>query len=177
MWTGGELFSYITESKIISESFAATVMQQLLSALVHCHEKQIVHRDLKPENLLLREKPLEGHVPVIKVIDFGFSTIIPEDEKLHKVWGSPYYLAPEVLSANYDCKCDIWSAGVILFVLLCGYPPFNGETSKDILAKIRKGIFFFAGESWAVVSQEAKELIIAMLEMDVNKRLSAEKAL
>lgn len=87
----------------------------------------------------------------------------------------PYYIAPEVLKKKYDEKCDIWSCGVILFILLCGYPPFNGTNDKGIMEKVAKGVFSFDGEEWQQISQEAKSLIKKMLEYDPNKRLNAEQ--
>lgn len=117
---------------------AANIMQQLLSAVVHCHEKNIVHRDLKPENMLL-ETPPEGRNPnlCIKVIDFGTSTLFEPQSKLHAKYGTAYYIAPEVLARDYDQRCDVWSAGVILYILLCGYPPFRGNTDEEILERVK----------------------------------------
>lgn len=105
------------------ERKAADYMKQTLSAIVYCHSKNIVHRDLKPENLLFDTKKDNAN---LKVIDFGTSRKMDSQKKLTKRLGTPYYIAPEVLKKNYDEKCDIWSCGVIMYILLCGYPPFNG---------------------------------------------------
>jgi len=111
-------------------------MKQILSAVVYCHEHNIVHRDLKPENLLL-DSP--GKNATIKVIDFGTSRRFNSgrDVKMTQKFGTPYYIAPEVLARNYNEKCDIWSCGVILYILLCGYPPFSGASDREILKRVR----------------------------------------
>jgi calcium-dependent protein kinase len=102
-------------------------MKQVLSAINYCHSKNIVHRDLKPENLLLDKDELN---PKIKIIDFGTSQTYKKDQHMSQKFGTPYYIAPEVLKKKYTEKCDIWSIGVILYILLCGYPPFNGANDK-----------------------------------------------
>lgn len=102
----------------------------MLSAINYCHSRKIVHRDLKPENLLLDK---EKENPKVTIIDFGTSGIFEAEKKMSQKFGTPYYIAPEVLKKNYDQKCDLWSCGVILYILLCGYPPFNGTTDKQII--------------------------------------------
>ena len=96
---------------------------------------------------------------------------------MSKVNGTPYYIAPEVLNEVYDEKCDIWSAGVIFYILLCGYPPFNGETDKEIMEAVKKGEFDFPEEEWSVITEEGKDLIKKMLTYDPKKRLSASQVL
>jgi calcium-dependent protein kinase len=96
-----------------------------------------------------------------------------KNEKMHNADGTPYYIAPEVLEGNYDEKCDVWSCGVILYIMLCGYPPFNGETDDEILQAVKKGAFDFPKEEWATVSQDAKDLIQKMLTYEPSKRVSA----
>lgn len=126
---GGELFDQIINYGVFTEKLAAEIIRQILSAVVYCHENRIVHRDLKPENLLLEYNNRtfeEGNV--VKVIDFGTSVeYLDPNEKLKARLGTAYYIAPEVLRGEYDEKCDVWSCGVILYIFLCGYPPFNGE--------------------------------------------------
>lgn len=125
---------------------------------------------------------------LIKVIDFGTSRIFDSSEKMNQKFGTvsvcpfffynefkPYYIAPEVLKKKYDEKCDIWSCGVILYILLCGYPPFNGQNDKAIMEKVAKGVYNFDGEEWQQISTDAKTLIRKMLEYDPSKRLSAEQ--
>ena len=107
---------------------AADIIRQVLSAVVYCHQHNIVHRDLKPENLLLEFKRQPNEDNNVKVIDFGTSIEYNPNQKLRARLGTAYYIAPEVLRGEYDEKCDVWSCGVILYILLCGYPPFNGDT-------------------------------------------------
>ena len=105
-------------------------MKQVFSAVAYCHAKNIVHRDLKPENILLEGS---GDKALIKVIDFGTSQVFDPNKKMKQTYGTPYYIAPEVLKGSYDSKCDIWSCGVILYILLTGRPPFDGKSDDEIL--------------------------------------------
>ena len=102
----------------------------MLSAINYCHKRNIVHRDLKPENLLLDK---DGENPRVTIIDFGTSGVYEAGQKMSQKYGTPYYIAPEVLKKSYDHMCDLWSCGVILYILLCGYPPFNGACDKHII--------------------------------------------
>lgn len=120
---GGELFDMILKSRNFNENIAAKIMKQVLSAVAYCHSKKIVHRDLKPENLLLASNDSFE----IKVIDFGLSRTFSPDKSMYSKMGTPFYIAPEVLKKKYNEKCDIWSCGVILYILLSGNPPFNGK--------------------------------------------------
>lgn len=175
---GGELFDRIIERMENGGKFsgkeAATLFRQLMSAVAYCHEKGICHRDLKPENILLVNE--EPDSP-IKVIDFGLSRIFGEDEggKIKEKYnmktkvGTAYYVSPEVLNGKYDEKCDIWSAGVILYILLCGYPPFNGANDNAIYQKIMNKKYTFPEREWSNISKEAKDLISHMIcEPDVR---------
>jgi len=110
------------------ESDAASILEQLLGAINYCHSKSIVHRDLKPENILLDS----GGTNNIKVIDFGTSEKMISNIKLSQAFGTSYYIAPEVLNSTYDEKCDVWSIGIIMYIMLSGNPPFTGETDKEI---------------------------------------------
>ena len=114
-------------------------MQQVLSAISYCHDHNIVHRDLKPENILLEDSEAENLV--VKVIDFGASQFFDPTEKLTERFGTIYYISPEVLKGDYGEKCDLWSMGVILYILLCGEPPFNGDSDDKIMQKILRGKF------------------------------------
>ena len=116
----------------------------------YLHKHNIVHRDLKPENIVFETKKKDSN---LKIIDFGTSRKVFINEKLKTKLGTAYYIAPEVLEHNYDTKCDIWSCGVIMYILLCGYPPFNGETDDLIFDAIRKGKFQFDDEEWGSVSK------------------------
>jgi calcium-dependent protein kinase len=175
--SGGELFDKINEIQVFNENIAAAIVQQLLSSVTYLHSKKIVHRDLKPENILLETKIIGDHS--IKLIDFGTANFIKKD-KLTLQIGTAYYMAPEIINQKYDEKCDVWSCGVIMYILLCGYPPFYGIDSDDdsaILESIIKGKFSMEGREWEKVSKEGKNLIKKMLTYDPSKRPSAEQCL
>ena len=169
---GGELFDMILKRLYFTEQEAANIMSQLLSSIGYCHSLNIVHRDIKPENLLISSK-IDLN---IKVIDFGTAMIFDPKQMITKKSGTPYYIAPEVLQKSYTSKCDIWSAGVIMYILLCGNPPFNGKNDEDILRSVAKGKYNFAGDNWSNISKEAKDLIAKMLTYDPNERISALEA-
>lgn len=177
---GGELFDKIIDKlqngTIFTEREAAKIFKQVISAIHYCHKAGICHRDLKPENLLLVNKNDDSPV---KIIDFGLSNIFKDVKtgthvKMTTKVGTAYYVSPEVLSGNYDEKCDIWSAGVILYILLCGDPPFNGANDNEIYRKIKAKKFGFTNPLWKNISEQAKELICKMLA-DPEKRPSAEE--
>lgn len=172
---GGELYDQIYNIHNYNESDAATIMEQIFSVLSYLHEKGIVHRDLKPENILLESDDVNDLV--IKIIDFGTSNYYDKKKKLTLKVGTPYYIAPEVLRKEYNNKCDVWSAGVIMYVLLCGSPPFDGSDDTSIIEKVKEGKFSFHGKEWETVSFEAKDLIKKLLVKDYNARLSAQEAL
>ena len=173
---GGELFEAITSIGSFTEASACKVMKQILSAVYYLHSNRIVHRDLKPENIMLTQKPKNGNYQ-IKLIDFGTAKIFKPGKKMNKFIGTSYYIAPEVLKERYDEKCDVWSCGVILFILLCGYPPFNGNTNVDIFHAIQNQNPIFGGEEWEDITSEAKDLIKLMLKKNPNERLTAEMCL
>jgi len=185
---GGELFQKINDlaekDQSFSEKEAVKIFKQLMSAVSYCHSQGICHRDLKPENILFLTK--DPNSP-IKIIDFGLSKIFGEIKPIMKGnkveknimslrVGTAYYMSPEVLQGNYDNKCDIWACGVILYIMLCGYPPFDGETENDILKAISKKKFFFPEEEWKSISDDAKDLIKHMI-CDPDKRYNAEMVL
>lgn len=149
-------------------------MKQILSAVSYCHKNNIVHRDLKPENILYLS---DDYNSSLKIVDFGTSAIFKKNEILHQKYGTPYYIAPEVIMKNYDSKCDIWSCGVILYVLLSGKPPFNGEDEKEIMNKVASGVYKMEGKSWQGVSNEACEFVKSLLNFDPKGRPDAETAL
>ena len=139
------------------------------------HEHQICHRDLKPENFLFQEDSNDSE---IKLIDFGlskrFGSMVQTQTKvkLQTIVGTPYYVAPEVLSGDYDSSCDIWSLGIILFILLCGYPPFEGDNNKEIFKNVLKQKLKFEDKDWKNISAEAKDLITKMLDKDPKTRIT-----
>jgi len=152
-------------------------MSQMLSSIKHLHGHGIVHRDLKPENFLMNDPSENSEV---KLIDFGLSkrfSAKKEVEKMHTVVGTPYYVAPEVLKGNYDISCDIWSLGVILYVFLCGYPPFEGDNNKEIFRNVLKQRLQFDPAEWSTISDSAKDLVSKMLNKDPKKRISATQCL
>ena len=186
--TGGELFQKIMDKaqkdEAFSEKEAVVIFKQIMSAVSYCHSQGICHRDLKPENILFLNK--EPDSP-IKIVDFGLSKIFGEIKPIMKGnkidkntmsarVGTPYYMSPEVLQGNYDNKCDIWSCGVILYILLCGYPPFDGETDHEIFKAISRKKFHFPEEEWKTISDDAKDLIKHMI-CDSEKRFNAEMVL
>lgn len=177
--TGGELFDRIiskTQSAEghFSEGDAAGLIRDILDAIHYCHtQKQIVHRDLKPENFLFLTDDEDAP---IKIIDFGLSRF--EDVPIMKTKvGTPYYVAPEVLNRKYTKKCDIWSIGVITYILLCGYPPFHGDSDTQIFASVKAGQFDFPSPEWDTISRDAKNFICSLLKLNPTSRFSADQAL
>lgn len=135
---GGELFEKIVEKEYFEEQYAARIFKQILLGVNYCHQHNIVHRDLKPENFLFETSDDKS---TIKIIDFGLSKICfnrqtGRIEKMNTKAGTPYYISPEVLTGNYNSLCDMWSCGCILYILLCGYPPFYGENDQEILRMV-----------------------------------------
>lgn len=168
---GGELFDKINEYGNFNEKTAAYIMKQVLQGVAYCHSKGIVHRDLKPENILIQSS--SNDKLSIKIIDFGASSTFKSKQKLTEKTGTPYYIAPEVIKKNYNSKCDIWSCGVILFILLSGEPPFNGSDDNAIIQSVEKGVINFKAQSLSHVSSEGIEVLKLMLIFDYNKRPSA----
>lgn len=175
--TGGELFDYIVSSRHLTEPVAARIMQQVLSAVLFCHQNNIVHRDLKPENLMLESPVTVVENLHIKLIDFGTSCFYDASQPLRQKLGTPYYIAPEVLGSGYNEKCDLWSCGVILYILLCGYPPFPGKTDDEIIRRVRLGKFTFAHSEFDQVSEQAKNFIKRLLVLNPAERPTAQEAL
>ena len=171
---GGDLFSYLIKDKNITEQSAAFFFKQLLTAVAYCHSKGIVHRDLKPDHLLLESNTRKS---ALKIIDFATSAFFQPSKRLTRKYGTTYYIAPEVFSRSYTEKCDIWSCGVILYLLLAGTPPFDGNTENEIIGKIIRGKISFAEPIWEKISNEAKAFIKKMIQADEVKRISAEEAL
>ncbi|CAD5322062.1 putative phosphoenolpyruvate carboxylase kinase 2 CAMK-CDPK family [Arabidopsis thaliana] len=156
----------------LSESESASYAKQILRALAHCHRCDVVHRDVKPDNVLV--DLVSGGV---KLCDFG-SAVWLGGETAEGVVGTPYYVAPEVvMGRKYDEKVDIWSAGVVIYTMLAGEPPFNGETAEDIFESILRGNLRFPPKKFGSVSSEAKDLLRKMICRDVSRRFSAEDAL
>ena len=170
--TGGELLRKIQTTQL-KEKDIAKIFNQIMSAVAYCHEKGIVHRDLKLENILFASESPDSPV---KIIDFGFSVLLGKNEinkdkdnennlkkygfkRMKSKVGTLYYISPEIIKGNYDEKCDIWACGVILYILLCGYPPFNGSSDKEVYNIITQVKYDFNQPMWKNVSKYAKELI------------------
>jgi len=173
---GGELFDCIIESGHFTEVQAAGIMQQIVRAIFYMHENHICHRDLKPENFLFLAKT-QLEKTLLKIIDFGLSCKFEMGQVLNTKAGTPYYVAPQVLAGKYDHMSDLWSCGVIMYVMLCGYPPFYGDTDAEVLSKVRLGNFSFNAADWKNVSEDAKGLIRQLLKMNPRDRFTAEQAL
>ena len=172
----GELFDEIKAQSPFSEALAAWYLRQILSAICYCHSMNIIHRDLKPENILIVKRQKNGYHP-IKIIDFGTAKVFQKEKAEHVLIGSAYYIAPEVLSRNYTELCDLWSCGVIMYILLTGRPPFNGGSEEEIMKKIKTGTYDLKKYPWGVISDEAKDLVKGLLQVDTKKRLTAKEAL
>jgi len=176
MCSGGELFDRIVDVGQLTEVQAAILMQQIARAIFYMHEHKVTHRDLKPENFLLKTKdPIESNS--LKLIDFGLSCSFSAGQMLKTKAGTPYYVAPQVLAGKYDQMIDMWSIGVIMYIMLCGYPPFFGETDADVLAMVSLGNFSFKPSDWKNISEDAKNLIRNLLKMNPRDRYTAEQTL
>ncbi|KAK6137569.1 hypothetical protein DH2020_028689 [Rehmannia glutinosa] len=171
---GGELFHQIEKQGRLSEHEAHVIFKQLMEVVMYCHDKGIVHRDLKPENILLVSRSSSSP---IKLADFGLATHIKPGQTLHGTVGSPFYIAPEVLVGGYNQAADVWSAGVILYILLSGIPPFWGKTKSSIFDAVRAAKFCFHSDPWDHISTSAKDLISGMLCFVPSKRLTAAQVL
>ncbi|BAT76621.1 hypothetical protein LR48_Vigan01g279100 [Vigna angularis] len=171
---GGELFDRIVARGHYSERAAAHVARTIAVVVRMCHANGVMHRDLKPENFLFANKKENS---VLKAIDFGLSVFFKPGERFSEIVGSPYYMAPEVLKRNYGPEVDVWSAGVILYILLCGVPPFWADDERGVALAILRGVIDFKREPWPQISDSAKSLVRQMLEPDPKKRLTAEQVL
>ncbi|XP_010542759.1 PREDICTED: calcium-dependent protein kinase 24-like [Tarenaya hassleriana] len=171
---GGELFDRIVSRGHYTERAAASVARTILEIVKVCHEHGVIHRDLKPENFLFANGSESAQ---LKAIDFGLSIFFKPGQVFGEIVGSPYYMAPEVLRRNYGPEIDVWSAGVILYILLCGVPPFWAETEEGIAQAIVKGSIDFERDPWSKVSEEAKELVRNMLDPNPYSRLTVREVL
>ncbi|KAM0022964.1 putative protein kinase CAMK-CDPK family [Helianthus debilis subsp. tardiflorus] len=172
--TGGELFDRIVERGCYSEKKASDISRVVVGVVEACHSLGVMHRDLKPEKFLFVNEDEES---VLKTIHFGLSVFFKPGEMRYDTVGSMYYMAPEVLRKQYDKECDVWSAGVIIYILLCGVPPFWDETEEGVYEQILHGVLDLESEPWPSISESAKDLIRGMLERDVTKRMTAHAVL
>jgi calcium/calmodulin-dependent protein kinase I len=173
--TGGELFDRIVEKGSYTEEDAKVLVRKIVSAIEYLHDMNIAHRDLKPENLLVKSIADDTEV---KIADFGLSKIIDEQKMMQTACGTPGYVAPEVLNAEgYDKEVDLWSIGVITYILLCGFPPFYAETVPEVFEQILKAEYDYPEEYWGEISAEGKDFINHLLVVDPKDRLTAKQAL
>ena len=183
--TGGELFDRIIAKtqeehqdgqSCFSEMDAASLIRRTLDAINYCHNvKGIVHRDLKPENFLFKDSSSNSDM---KIIDFGLSRHDDENFGVMKTKvGTPYYVAPEVLDRHYTKACDMWSIGVIAYILLCGYPPFYGDSDSEIFRNVRSAVYDYPSPEWDKISSSARNFIDGLLQKDPEQRMSAREAL
>lgn len=174
--SGGDLFTRITRNGCLNESVAAEFLRQILSLLTYLHGRGIVHRDLKPEHFFLDSNSQHS---ILKLAEFNTAITIRPGQQLAELYGTAYYMAPEMLLdvPSYDCKIDVWSAGVILYILLSGIPPFNGSSDRLIARKIKAGRFTFPSPVFDSLSFEGKDFIVHLLNTDPTSRPSAAEAL
>ncbi|KAL9242547.1 hypothetical protein vseg_016537 [Gypsophila vaccaria] len=171
---GGELFDRIVRKGHYTERKAADLARTIVSVVEACHSLGVMHRDLKPENFLFVNEKEDSP---LKTIDFGLSTFFKPGDIFYDVVGSPYYVAPEVLSKRYGREADVWSAGVIIYILLSGVPPFWAETEEEIFEEVLNGELDFSSDPWPKISEGAKDLVSRMLTRDPVKRLTAHDVL
>lgn len=185
---GKALLESIHDRGHFSEREAAQVMRQLLEFLMYCHEEcNVVHRDIKPENLLLLDPDApqaikhgrggEGDIGLLKVIDFGTAGFCEPGQHLHSKVGTARYVAPDVLNQDYDSLSDIWSAGVVMYILLCGHPPFKGSTETGTLRQVKAGHYKLSDEVWSEVHESAKDMMSHMIVVDPAQRWTARQLL
>jgi serine/threonine protein kinase len=168
---GGELFERIKSKQVYQEKTAISVMKNMLEALNYMHENKVVHRDLKPENLILASKKNDHD---LRIADFGLASFVKDGELLKLRCGSPGYVAPEILQdVGYNEMSDIFSAGVILYVLLTGRPAFRGYNLNEILVKNKNAEVEYPAKYWNKISVKAKDLVSKMLEKDPEKRITS----
>lgn len=171
---GGELFDRIIQRGHYTERKAAELTRTIVGVVEACHSLGVMHRDLKPENFLFISQDEDS---LLKTIDFGLSVFFKPGEKFSDVVGSPYYVAPEVLRKRYSPEADVWSAGVILYILLSGVPPFWAESEQGIFEQVLHGDLDFSSDPWPNISESAKDLVRKMLVRDPRRRLTAHEVL
>ncbi|PIN14758.1 Ca2+/calmodulin-dependent protein kinase, EF-Hand protein superfamily [Handroanthus impetiginosus] len=168
----GDLLERITARPVFGESEARRVMVPLMEAIAHCHHRGVAHRDIKSDNILF------NNYNELKLADFGSAEYFGNGQLMSGIVGTPYYVAPEVVSGrDYNEKVDVWSAGVVLYIMLAGIPPFYGETAKEIFEAVVRANLRFPRGVFSLVSSEAKDLLRRMICKDVSRRFSAKQVL
>jgi len=174
--SGGELFDRLLDVGSFSESQAAILMHHIILAVRHMHARNVCHRDLKIENwLLCTKEPVENNR--VKVCDFNLSTVMQAGEEMTTKCGIPYFVSPQILAGKYDKGCDLWACGVLMYTLLCGYPPFYGASDAEILSRVKTGVYTYDSQDFSAVSEDAKDMINGLLKYDPAERLTARQAL
>eukprot|EP01038_Epipyxis_sp_PR26KG_P006384 gene6384-8794_t len=175
LMTGGELFDRIVLKDHYSEEEAKVALWQIVNAIKYCHEKNIVHRDLKPENILYASQEENS---TLKLADFGLACLLKPNQSMHVACGTPGYVAPEILKGQvYGKEVDMWSIGVILYILLCGFPPFYDDNNKKLFSLIVHADYSFPDPYWTDITPRAKDLVTKLLVLDPSKRLTASQVL
>ncbi|CAG9324815.1 unnamed protein product [Blepharisma stoltei] len=170
---GGDLYEYLLEKESLNELEVAKIMMKIFTAVNHLHTMRICHRDIKPENVMFTDKSEDRE---LKLIDFGLSSKY-RDELLESIVGTPYYLAPEVLKGSYSKECDVWSLGVMMYLLLSGKHPFKGSSMKNLFRHIYNCQYNFSEPTWSKISNQAKNLIQRMFTKNPNNRITISEAL
>jgi len=172
---GGELLDRLAHKEYYNEKEARDACVILFHTMDYCHRRRVAHRDLKPENLLLESKDDDSK---LKIADFGLAKKVPRQGVLKTLCGTPNYVAPEVIRREpYDWQCDVWSLGVIVYILLGGYSPFDEPDQKTLFRRIIHADYAFHPKYWSEVSEDAKDFIEALLNVDPQQRLTCEQAL
>lgn len=176
---GGELLERITEEGSYSEADARRIIVQILRAVEYLHSKKVVHRDIKLENILMSDRSPKA---TVKLIDFGLSRLPQDGSEMRTICGSPLYVAPEILDMNlsdtaYTPAVDMWSVGVILFILLSGYSPFDHDDEEQLFKNIKEGVYCMDDRIWRYISEGAKDCVRQLLTVDVMNRMTATQAL
>eukprot|EP01083_Nonionella_stella_P091659 256324_1 len=174
--SGGELFERIVDRGQYSEKQAADLVRLVVKAIQYIHSEGVVHRDLKPENLIYLNSSDESPV---KITDFGLAKYLPDERSvMNTACGTPGYVAPEILKNEpYDKQVDMWSIGVILYILLCGFPPFYDENAAGLYSQIKRGDYDFPDPYWTEISDQAKDMVSKLLTVDPKKRCTPETLL
>eukprot|EP00352_Strombidinopsis_acuminata_P003276 CAMPEP_0176381638 /NCGR_PEP_ID=MMETSP0126-20121128/32040_1 /TAXON_ID=141414 ORGANISM="Strombidinopsis acuminatum, Strain SPMC142" /NCGR_SAMPLE_ID=MMETSP0126 /ASSEMBLY_ACC=CAM_ASM_000229 /LENGTH=226 /DNA_ID=CAMNT_0017745579 /DNA_START=264 /DNA_END=944 /DNA_ORIENTATION=- len=171
---GGELFDRIVEKENYSEKEASETIRPIVDCIKYCHDIGLIHRDLKPENLLYES---EEEKSIIKVSDFGVARFV-QNELATTACGTPSYLAPEMtIGGGYGKEVDMWSIGIIIYIMLCGFPPFYSDNNQELFKMIQSGQYDFPSPYWDDVSESAKELVKSLLQVDPKQRLTADQVL
>ena len=173
---GGDLCEFVRGKGHLSEFESAQAMSTILRAVLFCHERGVFHRDLKPENILLPKRN-SGVYGELKLADFGASADLSKRRSFTEIEGTAWYLAPEVLAGCYDEKADVWSLGVILYAMLCGFLPFDGEGTAEIFQSIKRGKLDLKSEPWPSISEEAKDLLKGMLQRNPYRRMKLREVI